>query len=151
MGCIHGKSLLSEEDIAYIARNTAMSRSSVEVIKCWRKLNLSISRFNFVFQSQYKSFLTKHPDGKISRKSFHTMMEECYPGMDSEKLERHIFRMYDANNVGRWKFSWNWELIVNDISGRPHRLQRIYDCPLYHVKWKSRRELEANFQSLWYQ
>ena len=40
-----------------------------------------------------------HPDGRISRKSFHTMMKECYPGADTEKLERHIFRMYDSNKV----------------------------------------------------
>ena len=28
------------------------------------------------------------------------MMKECYPGADTEKLERHIFRMYDSNKVG---------------------------------------------------
>ena len=27
------------------------------------------------------------------------MMKECYPGADTEKLERHIFRMYDTNEV----------------------------------------------------
>ena len=27
------------------------------------------------------------------------MMKECYPGTDTEKLERHIFRMYDTNKV----------------------------------------------------
>ena len=26
-------------------------------------------------------------------------MKECYPGTDTEKLERHIFRMYDTNKV----------------------------------------------------
>ena len=40
-----------------------------------------------------------HPDGRISKKSFHTMMKECYPGADTEKLEKHIFRMYDSNKV----------------------------------------------------
>ena len=52
-----------------------------------------------IFQTQYQIFLKKHPDGRISRKSFHTMMKECYPGADTEKLERHIFRMYDSNKV----------------------------------------------------
>jgi hypothetical protein len=31
MGCINGKSILSEEDIEFIARNTAMDQSAVEV------------------------------------------------------------------------------------------------------------------------
>ena len=29
---------------------------------------------------QYRTFLKQHPDGRISRKSFHSMMKECYPG-----------------------------------------------------------------------
>jgi Ca2+-binding EF-hand superfamily protein len=57
MGCTQGKSVLSEEDIDFIARNTAMNRAAVE--------------------EQYKSFLLKHPDGRISRKSFHSMMKVC--------------------------------------------------------------------------
>ena len=31
MGCINGKSLLNEEDLNYIARNTAMDKNAVEV------------------------------------------------------------------------------------------------------------------------
>ena len=53
----------------------------------------------FFYQKQYQNFLKKHPDGQISRKSFHSMMKECYPGTDTEKLEKHIFRMYDTNKV----------------------------------------------------
>ena len=60
MGCVQGKSVLTDEDIDFIARNTAMKREAVEM--------------------QYKTFLQKHPDGRISRKSFHVMMKECYPG-----------------------------------------------------------------------
>ena len=52
-----------------------------------------------MFQAQYQNFLKMHPDGRISKKSFHTMMKECYPGADTEKLEKHIFRMYDSNKV----------------------------------------------------
>merc|ERR1712038_1430840 len=51
-------------------------------------------------ERQYQNFLKKHPDGQISRKSFHAMMTECYPGTDTEKLERHIFRVFDTNNDG---------------------------------------------------
>merc|ERR1711975_131119 len=77
--CVHGTKILTEEDIDFIAKNTAMDKTQVE--------------------TQYQIFLKKHPDGRISRKSFHTMMKECYPGADTEKLERHIFRMYDSNKV----------------------------------------------------
>jgi len=84
MGCINGKQLLNEEDLSYIARNTAMDKDAVE--------------------RQYQNFLKKHPDGQISRKSFHAMMKECYPGTDTEKLERHIFRMYDTNKDGHIDF-----------------------------------------------
>ena len=31
MGCINGKQLLNEEDLNYIARNTAMDKAAVEV------------------------------------------------------------------------------------------------------------------------
>jgi hypothetical protein len=31
MGCINGKSILTEEDIEFIAKNTAMDQSAVEV------------------------------------------------------------------------------------------------------------------------
>ena len=31
MGCIHSKQLLNEEDLDYIARNTAMDKAAVEV------------------------------------------------------------------------------------------------------------------------
>ena len=31
MGCINGKQLLNEEDLNYIARNTAMDKGAVEV------------------------------------------------------------------------------------------------------------------------
>merc|ERR1711988_1695828 len=84
MGCINGKSVLTEEDIDFIAKNTAMDRNKVE--------------------AQYQNFLTQHPDGRISRKSFHEMMKECYPGTDTEKLEKHIFRMYDTNDDGHIDF-----------------------------------------------
>lgn len=32
------------------------------------------------------------------------MMRQCYPTADTDKLEKHIFRMYDANNDGKIDF-----------------------------------------------
>merc|ERR1712045_272665 len=80
MGCVHATTILTNEDLEFIAKNTALSKVQVE--------------------SRYQNFLKFHPDGRLSRKSFHSMMKECYPGADTEKLERHIFRMYDTNKDG---------------------------------------------------
>ena len=98
MGCINGKQLLNEEDLNYIARNTAMDKDAVEV-RTFLGLLRTTDNLPVILQRQYQNFLKKHPDGQISRKSFHAMMKECYPGTDTEKLERHIFRMYDTNKV----------------------------------------------------
>merc|ERR1712073_117834 len=84
MGCVHATTILTNEDFEFIAKNTALTKVQVE--------------------SRYQNFLKLHPDGRISRKSFHSMMKECYPGADTEKLERHIFRMYDTNKDGHIDF-----------------------------------------------
>merc|ERR1712223_1284006 len=84
MGCVHATTVLTNEDFEFIAKNTALTKVQVE--------------------SRYQNFLKLHPDGQISRKSFHAMMKECYPGTDTEKLERHIFRMYDTNKDGHIDF-----------------------------------------------
>ena len=39
----------------------------------------------------------RHPDGQIFKESFHSMMADCYPGADTMRLEKHIWRMYDTN------------------------------------------------------
>jgi len=107
MGCINGKSVLTEEDIDFIAKNTAMDRTKVE--------------------AQYQNFLSQHPDGRISKKSFHEMMKECYPGTDTEKLERHIFRMYDTNDDGHIDFREFMIVLYIMSSGSPEEnLQQIF-------------------------
>merc|ERR1719266_1021071 len=111
MGCVQGKSVLTDEDIDFIARNTAMKREAVEI--------------------QYKTFLQKHPDGRISRKSFHMMMKECYPGADTEKLERHIFRMYDSNKDGHIDFREFMIVLYIMSNGSPEenlkQIFRVFD------------------------
>jgi len=84
MGCVGGKEILTEEDKDYIAQNTAATREEID--------------------QQHENFLQKHPDGKISKKDFSVLMRQCYPTADTDKLEKHIFRMYDANNDGKIDF-----------------------------------------------
>lgn len=111
MGCINGKSILTEEDIEFIARNTAMDQMAVE--------------------SQYRNFLSKHPDGRISRKSFHDMMKEAYPGTDTERLEKHIFRMYDTNDDGHIDFREFMIVLYIMSNGSPEenlkQIFRVFD------------------------
>ena len=78
--CASAQSLLTEDDIEYIANNTALTREQVE--------------------EQYNNFLIKHKDGKISKRSFLSMIKDCYPSEFSEQLGKHIFRMYDTNKDG---------------------------------------------------
>jgi len=111
MGCAHASKILTVEDIEFIARNTAMTKAQVE--------------------TQYQNFLKMHPDGRISKKSFHTMMKECYPGADTEKLERHIFRMYDSNKDGHIDFREFMIVLYIMSNGTPeenlNQIFRVFD------------------------
>ena len=78
------KQILSDEDLDFIARNTSISREKVD--------------------EQYENFLEKHPDGKINKRAFRNMMQDCFPESDMTKLESHIFRMYDKNGDGHIDF-----------------------------------------------
>jgi len=111
MGCAHASKILTNDDIEFIAKNTALSKDQVE--------------------SRYQNFLKMHPDGRISRKSFHTMMKECYPGADTEKLERHIFRMYDSNKDGHIDFREFMIVLYIMSNGTPEenlkQIFRVFD------------------------
>merc|ERR1719158_2306426 len=111
MGCAHASKILTSDDIEFIAKNTALSKDQVE--------------------SRYQNFLKLHPDGRISRKSFHVMMKECYPGADTEKLERHIFRMYDSNKDGHIDFREFMIVLYVMSNGSPEenlkQIFRVFD------------------------
>ena len=55
MGCVNGKPVLSEDDLDFIAKNTAVTRDEVD--------------------RQYENFLEKHPDGRITKRDFRHMMQ----------------------------------------------------------------------------
>jgi len=84
MGRANGKPVLSDEDLEFIAKHTAVSRDQID--------------------EQYENFLGKHPNGKITKSDFKTMMHACFPDHDSAKLEAHIFRMYDKDGDGNIDF-----------------------------------------------
>lgn len=111
MGCVNGKPVLTEEDLEFIAQHTAITREEVD--------------------QQYENFLRKHPDGKIRKKDFRNMMQTCYPNTDTEKLEKHIFRMYDSNGDGYIDFREFMIVLYIMSNGSPEanlkQIFRIFD------------------------
>merc|ERR1711944_109449 len=80
LGCLNASPVLCQEDLDFIADHTAIARDEID--------------------QHYDNFLSKYPDGKISRRGFADMMKECFPSRDTTQLESHIFRMYDSNGDG---------------------------------------------------
>ena len=49
---------------------------------------------------KHDSFLEKHPDGNISKKSFDQLLSECFTKSSRKKLRSHLWRIYDLNMDG---------------------------------------------------
>jgi len=111
IGYTHDKPVLSEEDLDFIANNTAASRDQVD--------------------EQYENFLGKHPAGKIDKTDFRKMMHTCFPDHDRDKLESHIFRMYDKNGDGHIDFREFMIVLYIMSNGTPEenlkQIFRIFD------------------------
>ena len=107
MGCATSRPELSIEDLDFIANHTAMTRDKID--------------------QHYESFLSIHPDGKITRKGFATMMRARYPGRDTTQLESHIFRMYDSNGDGYVDFREFMIVLYVMSNGTPEEnLKKIF-------------------------
>ena len=111
LGCTNGKPVLSDEDLDFIANNTAASRDQVD--------------------EQYENFLGKHPAGKITKTDFRNMMQACFPDRDLSKIESHIFRMYDKNGDGHIDFREFMIVLYIMSNGTPEenlkQIFRIFD------------------------
>ena len=111
IGCGTRKPILTEEDVDYLIRHTAISKEQVD--------------------AQFQIFLKNHPDGRISKKSFHSMMKACYPGADTEKLSKHIWRMYDTNLDGHIDFREFMIVLYVMSNGSPEdnlkQIFRVFD------------------------
>jgi len=111
MGRANGKPVLSDEDLEFIAKHTAVSRDQID--------------------EQYENFLGKHPNGKITKSDFKTMMHACFPDHDSAKLEAHIFRMYDKDGDGNIDFKEFMMVLYIMSNGTPEenlkQIFRIFD------------------------
>ena len=81
MGCVSGKNILDEDDLSFLMSHTKMEEEEV--------------------RRRYARFIKNHPDGRLDPESFQEMINICYPLADKENIEKHIFRLYDYNQVCR--------------------------------------------------
>ncbi|XP_040578091.1 neurocalcin-delta A isoform X2 [Lepeophtheirus salmonis] len=112
MGCSNGSPILRDEDLNYISHHTALDRAQVD--------------------EYHSNFLAKHPEGQISRKYFKCMILGCYPDTKHvDKLEKHIFRMYDTNGDGLIDFHEFMIILYVLSSGTPeenlNQIFKIFD------------------------
>ena len=107
LGCVNASPVLSQEDLDFIADNTAIARDEID--------------------QHYDNFLSKHPDGKITRRGFANMMQACFPDSDTTRLESHIFRMYDSNGDGHVDFREFMIVLYVMSNGTPEEnLKKIF-------------------------
>merc|ERR1711936_156535 len=80
MGSKNGKPVLRPEDVTALSNSSGMDEGQIK--------------------QAFESFVTEHPDGRMKPKDFREMMQVALPGKDALKMEKHVFRVYDANNDG---------------------------------------------------
>merc|ERR1712121_561167 len=84
MSSKNGKQLLREDDIAALEKTSGMTVKDVK--------------------DAFDSFVAEHPNGKMKPKDFRQIMSSALPKKDASKMEKHVFRIYDANNDGHVDF-----------------------------------------------
>ena len=53
-----------------------------------------------LIKEKHQKFLSYHPDGVISKKSFNSMFRSCFPSGDIKNMSKHVWRMFDTNQDG---------------------------------------------------
>merc|ERR1712212_1004077 len=80
MGSKNGKPVLTEDQAEALAQSSGLTVDQVK--------------------EQFEAFKTEHPNGKMKRKDFKEMMSKALPKKDANKMEKHVFRIYDSNDDG---------------------------------------------------
>jgi len=81
MGNKDSAPVLRDEDVAVLCESSGLSEEDV--------------------REQFNAFITEHPNGKMKKKDFGEMMKKALPQRDdADKMEKHMFRVYDANDDG---------------------------------------------------
>ena len=80
MGSKNGKPVLRDEDITALSISSGLDEAQVK--------------------ESFNAFVAEHPNGKMKPNDFREMMAKAVPTKDASKMEKHVFRIYDANNDG---------------------------------------------------
>ena len=85
MGSKNGKPILREEDIEALSKSSGMEAEDVK--------------------KTFDNWVSEHPNGKMKPADFKEMMAAAMPKKDAGKMQKHVFRIYDANNDGYIDFA----------------------------------------------
>merc|ERR1711872_896294 len=80
MGAKNGRHTLSEDDLSALSKSSGLQE--VEIIQ------------------MFQDFLQKNPQGRLEQRDFRELMSQSLPKKDISKMEKHVFRIYDADNDG---------------------------------------------------
>ena len=102
---------MREEDIAALSKSSGLDETQVK--------------------EAFNAFVAEHPNGKMKPKDFREMMSKALPKKDASKMEKHVFRIYDANNDGYIDFSEFMLIFFIMSEGAPEevltKIFRVFD------------------------
>eukprot|EP00092_Neocalanus_flemingeri_P035967 GFUD01039161.1.p1 GENE.GFUD01039161.1~~GFUD01039161.1.p1 ORF type:complete len:195 (-),score=62.79 GFUD01039161.1:30-614(-) len=111
MGSKNGKPVLRGEDIAAIVRTSGMDEKQV--------------------RDNFDAFIAEYPNGQMKPKVFRDMMTKVMPKKDASKMEKHVFRVYDANDDGLVGFAEFMVIYYVMSEGTPEdvltKIFRVFD------------------------
>ena len=111
MGSKNGKPVLRDEDITALSISSGLDEAQVK--------------------ESFNAFVAEHPNGKMKPKDFREMMAKAVPTKDASKMEKHVFRIYDANNDGVIDFTEFMLIFFIMSEGAPEevltKIFRVFD------------------------
>ena len=111
MGSKNGKPVLRDEDINALSKSSGLNEAQVK--------------------ESFNAFVAEHPNGKMKPKDFREMMAKAVPTKDASKMEKHVFRIYDANNDGVIDFTEFMLIFFIMSEGAPEevltKIFRVFD------------------------
>ena len=111
MGSKNEKPVLRDEDITALSKSSGLNEAQVK--------------------ESFNAFVAEHPNGKMKPKDFREMMAKAVPTKDASKMEKHVFRIYDANNDGVIDFTEFMLIFFIMSEGAPEdvltKIFRVFD------------------------